>query len=193
MPRGQGDPAPGQPSGPPVIPCRGGSIGNNTEVGLSQIIDASFGSARYQSLYRGPSGWLTQTAVGPFVIDFFKTGSLSVATDVTSWRIVPTPWTVVSTAISVKTMPVGANLIVDVLYSTDNGTTFTTIFPTTAHRPTIIAGLQPFVFAYLESDDVSVFAANTLLRLDVIQVGSGTAGADLSLTLFGNASVQTHS
>ncbi len=180
--------APGNPS-TPVVVARGGSIGNNTEVSLSQLIDASFGNTRSQGLYRGATSWGAQTAVGPFPVYFNKSGAIAVGTDVTNWNIIPTAWNMGGYALCLKTGPVGAHFIIDIMMSLDGGTSFTTIFTNTIDRPLIHDG-STYTFGYLF--DVTTFIANTIFRLDIIQVGSpGTTGSDLAVTLFGNADVET--
>lgn len=76
--------------------------------------------------------------------------------------------------VSVGTAPTGASLIVDI---NKNGTT---IFTTQANRPTIAAS------GFLGSTTapaVTTFAAGDYITIDVDQVGSTVAGADLVVVL----------
>jgi hypothetical protein len=79
----------------------------------------------------------------------------------------------------VDTAPTGANLIVDVHTGTGAGTT---IFTTQGNRPTVTDGnktgvsVAPDVTSIAEGDEFSVY---------VDQVGSGNAGADLTIEVIG--------
>ena len=76
--------------------------------------------------------------------------------------------------IEVDVAPVDADLIVDVK---KNGTT---IFTTTANRPTVTAGNTS---AVSNAPDVQAIAQHDKITIEIIQVGSTTAGSNLSLTL----------
>ncbi len=82
---------------------------------------------------------------------------------------------------SAKTGPVGAALIVDVLYSTNHGSTWTSLWASTpSNRPTIADGsVQGGGTAF----DTATYVQGTLFRIDVIQIGSGTPGAGFYLKL----------
>lgn len=75
----------------------------------------------------------------------------------------------------VGTAPTGAALIVDV---NKNGTT---IFTTQANRPTIAVSGVSATLAGLP--DVLTFAAGDLLSIDIDQVGSTVAGANLGFSI----------
>lgn len=81
--------------------------------------------------------------------------------------------------VEVGTAPTGAALIVDVK---KNGTT---IFTTTANRPTVaISGFSsPTTGAGSGVPDVTNFAAGDVLEVDVTQVGSTVAGSDLGVAI----------
>lgn len=83
--------------------------------------------------------------------------------------------TLVSIRASVGTAPVGSSIIVDVK---KNGTT---IFTTQANRPTIPAGAN--TSGLVTNMDVTAVAAGDYLTVDVAQVGSTTAGADLTVQI----------
>ena len=81
---------------------------------------------------------------------------------------------IVSCYARVKTAPTGASLIIDV---NKNGVT---IFTTQANRPTIAAG------ATVSSDslpDVVSLAQNDYLTIDIDQIGSVVAGANLTVVM----------
>lgn len=75
---------------------------------------------------------------------------------------------------SVGTAPTGAAILVDV---NKNGTT---IFTTSAHRPSIAAGTQTAVASGI---DVTSWADGDYLTVDVDQIGSTVAGSDLTVQI----------
>lgn len=83
-------------------------------------------------------------------------------------------YTIVSVRASVGTAPTGASLIVDV---NKNGTT---IFTTQSNRPTIAASGNTDLADAIE---VSSLASGDYLTVDVDQVGSTVAGANLTVTV----------
>ena len=98
--------------------------------------------------------------------------------------MVPFAATVEAVECHVDTPSAGANIIVDVHKiltankATDN--TGTTLYTTQANRPTITAG-NNYVSAALP--DVISIAAGDVLRFYVDQVGSTTAGSDLTVAV----------
>lgn len=108
---------------------------------------------------------------------FYKSNTLSVTTGTNRLPIDGT-YTIVGTRLMVGTAPAGANIIIDVK---KNGTT---IYTTQANRPTIVAGQNaggPGV-----APDVTALAAGDYLTVDIVQVGSTTAGADLTVSVVVN-------
>lgn len=103
------------------------------------------------------------------IFTFSVPGSLSVGSQPVRLHA---PWdcTVANVTATVGTAPAGADLIVDV---NKNGTT---IFTTQANRPTIAAGTQDDLSS---TPDVVSIAEGNVLTIDIDQVGSSTAGADL--------------
>lgn len=87
---------------------------------------------------------------------------------------VPQDGTIVSVRAAVGTAPTGSSLIVDV---NKNGTT---VFTTQANRPSIAVSGSSSSAAV---PDVTSVAAGDLLSVDVDQVGSTIAGADLSVVV----------
>lgn len=83
--------------------------------------------------------------------------------------------TIAAVRASVGTAPTGAALIVDVL---KNGTT---LFTTTANRPTI--AISGNTSGKVTNMDITSFADGDYLTVSVAQVGSTVAGANLTVTI----------
>jgi hypothetical protein len=80
-----------------------------------------------------------------------------------------------------RTGPTGAALILDVAKSTDGGSTFTSLWATTtANRPAIAAGAT---IGNQTAFDTTTLPKGTIIRIDVVQVGSTIAGQDITLQL----------
>lgn len=82
--------------------------------------------------------------------------------------------TVTNVRASVGTVPTGAAVIVDV---NKNGTT---IFTTQGNRPTIAVSTNTDATS---APDVTAFAAGDYMTVDVDQIGSTVAGADLTVQI----------
>ena len=171
------------------------------EASIQQVFDATFGIPLFtagtttlttpSALSRGGSGWKIGTVVGPSNIIFRKSGALSVATDVTLWEYCTSNlFTVKAWYLACKTAPVGANLIVDIMQQVSAAPTWQSIWATNpSHRPTLLdSNNVAWDMTTAAVPDTFIFSASTVFRLDVIQVGSGTAGSDLTVVLFGTAS-----
>jgi hypothetical protein len=91
--------------------------------------------------------------------------------------------TLVKVRLVVKTAPTGADLIIDIHKGTGSGTT---IFTTQANRPKITAGNKTGVSV---APDVTSVSEGDEFSLDIDQVGSTIAGADLTVELIGEQSV----
>lgn len=125
-------------------------------------------SAKVNSNFSGLSAQIRPT------FTFTVRGSLVVDTNVTDALIVPLDLTIEKVYAYLKTAPDGADIIVDI---NKNGTT---IWSTQANRLTVSDGNQ--------TGNTSVFNTTSLseadiLTLDVDQVGSTTAGSDLTIAL----------
>ena len=103
-------------------------------------------------------------------IVFSDAGTLVATTNVSFEIPVPVALTILRVYINVKTAPTGATLIVDV---NKGGTT---IFTTQGNRPTIAISAKT---AESGTPDVTTLAKNDILSIDVDQIGSTIAGADL--------------
>lgn len=124
----------------------------NTDAATKTYVDGKIG---------GPSGATAQ---------FSQAGVLQVGTGVGRF-LLPFPVTIDGVVMAVNTAPTGASLICDV---NKNGTT---IFTTQANRPTIAAGA--FAVTTQPSPDVTTATTYDYITVDIDQVGSTVAGADL--------------
>jgi hypothetical protein len=102
---------------------------------------------------------------------FNQSGALAVATGTNRFPF-PVSVTILGVSAAVGTAPVGASIIVDVK---KNGTT---VYTTTANRPAVAAGANT---ASETLPDVVSLAAGDYLTVDIVQVGSTTAGSDLTV------------
>lgn len=84
-------------------------------------------------------------------------------------------WTVSGVRASVGVAPAGASIIIDV---NKNGTS---LFTTQANRPTIVAASN--TSGNVTNMDVTTVAPGDYLTIDIDQIGSATAGSDLTVQL----------
>ncbi|HSX06739.1 MAG TPA: hypothetical protein VLG92_03400 [Candidatus Saccharimonadia bacterium] len=142
---------------------------------LSLVNDsASPGNSKYYGTnssgtkgYFGLSSTVTAT--------FSYTGNIAVYTGDFRWyNDTGRTLTIGSVRASLGTAPVGSSAIFDVL---QNGTT---IFTTTANRPTVAASSNT---ALSGTPDTTTIASGNYFTVSISQVGSTTAGADLTLTI----------
>ncbi len=107
---------------------------------------------------------------------FSIVGTLSVGTDLAPLIIAPFALTILKAFARVKTAPTGASVIIDV---NKNGTS---IWATTqANRLTIAAAA---LSASQTAFDTTTLAEGDYLTIDVDQIGSTIAGADLTVELY---------
>lgn len=105
---------------------------------------------------------------------FSNTGTLVVETGIHRlYNDSARAWTIAGIRASVGIAPTGASVIVDINI---NGTT---IFTTQANRPTIAAGT--FTSGKLTNMDIGSVAVGDYLTIDVDQIGSAVAGAQLTV------------
>jgi uncharacterized protein YuzE len=107
-------------------------------------------------------------------IAFYIDGDLAVETTVMSF-IAPAGMTVQSVKLAVDTAPTDAAIIIDIH---KNGTT---LFTTQGNRPTIAASGSSS--ATSSAPDVTEIAAGDKITLEIDQVGSTVAGANLAATV----------
>ena len=105
-------------------------------------------------------------------LSFAVVGTLTTGTDKAPTIVAPCTLTIVKVKVVVKTAPTGAALIVDV---NKGGTT---IFTTQGGRPSIAAGDTQ---DDSDTPDVTALAEGDKLTIDVDQIGSTIAGADLTV------------
>lgn len=126
--------------------------------------------------WRDSSGVITviSTYAAEDLAVFNRDGTLTVTTGVKRFRF-PFAATLINASAAVNTASSGASIIADV---NKNGTT---VFTTQGNRPTIAAGAN--ATAADAVPDVTAIAAGDYLTVDVDQIGSGTAGAELSVVI----------
>lgn len=112
----------------------------------------------------------------PATLAYAVTGDLTVAADLAFPLRPSVAFTIEEVFIEVKTAPTDANIIVDV---NKNGTT---IFTTQGNRPEITAGSNTGTSG---APDVTALAKDDAVTIDVDQVGSTIAGADLVVMVRG--------
>jgi hypothetical protein len=113
-------------------------------------------------------------------LTFAVVGTLTTGTDKAPTILAPCTLTIVKVKVVVKTAPTGAALIVDV---NKNGTT---IFTTQGGRPSIAIGDTT---DDSDTPDVTALAETDKLTIDIDQVGSTIAGADLTVEVVCTQSV----
>lgn len=114
-----------------------------------------------------------QGPAGVGVCTFSMPGALIVKTGA-SRQYFESSFTITTVRASVNTPSVGSSIICDVK---KNGTT---IYTTQADRPTIAAGTNT---ATANNPDITSLSPGDYLTVDVVQIGSTTAGADLTVTV----------
>ena len=134
----------------------------------------------YAKCYRyiGKLGF--STTVVYTTLSFAVSGSLGVGTWVSPALIVPVTMTASSVMLMTKTKPVGANLICDINKS-GSANPMCSIFAA-ANRPTIIANQWTGSSGAPQSNSGSLTRGD-IITLDIDQVGSSTAGSDLTVEL----------
>lgn len=104
---------------------------------------------------------------------FFVSGSQTTGTKKAA-ALIGVAGTIVDVRAHLDTAPAGSSFIVDV---NKNGTT---LFTTQANRPTVLAAANA---SSTTAPDVTALAAGDRLSIDVDQIGSGTAGSDLYVSV----------
>jgi len=117
-----------------------------------------------------------------FCKQFIFAGTLAVQTG-TDYISLPDTAQITRVDLIVTANPVGATIIVDIEYSDDNGGSWTTVFTGGTNRPLIADGSKT---GNTTTIDVPSVVKNTrLYRAKVAQVGSTTAGSNLSILMKG--------
>ena len=115
----------------------------------------------------------------PYNPSMYLAGTLSVKIYEVEW-VAPIAFTLKDATGRVATAPTGADLRVDVL---DDGVS---IFASNPEKVVIAAGTQQDTSA----EKNHAVAADSVITIEVEQIGSGTAGADLTIVLDGRAAIQ---
>lgn len=116
----------------------------------------------------------------PRRITFSLPGPRTVQTDCTNWVILGKAGKFVKAWAQTKSGPTGAALICDILKSSNNGSTWATIWSTAGNRVTVADGSSNGTTVTF---DTATYAAGDILRIDVAQVGSTLAGSDVTVML----------
>ncbi len=117
----------------------------------------------------------------PFAWGLALGGDAAVANDLALWEIAQTSGTFSRWDVISKTGPIGAALVLDIKLSSDHGNTFDSLWASTpSDRPTIADGSVSGTGSTFET---TAYTAGDLLRIDIIQVGSGTAGSNIGVRL----------
>ncbi len=149
------------------------SQGTTTPTGVAEVDgDCLVGSG---------GAWGAHTCVSAHSNTFAIFGTLTVANDQTNWVILPAAGIITKANAVCKTGPTGQALIFDILKSTNNGSSFTSLWNSTPANKIQIAAGQ--VAGSQTSFDTTTFNAGDLLRIDVDQIGSGVAGGSCTVTL----------
>lgn len=147
--------------------------GTSSWTAWAQYLDAADFTAAGQVITSTAAAAFTVIPYTSAVATFSRAGALAVLTGTMRW---PVPFTAVVQDVRamVGTAPTGAAAIFDVRR---NGTT---IFTTTANRPTVAAAANA---SSTTAPDVTVLAAGDYLTSDIAQIGSTVAGSDLVLNV----------
>ncbi len=130
-------------------------------------------NASATTYWRGDGAW-----VDPPGVDLYIPFSISGAAYVTAGQgrvYIESSRTITRVRASVGTAPTGASLIVDVL---KNGTSIYSGTP--ANRPTIAAGSYT---ALGGTPTTTTFVSGDYITVSVVQIGSGVAGSDLTVSI----------
>lgn len=103
-------------------------------------------------------------------------GVLTVGATKDQWEA-PFNGEITSVAAVMSGAPAGSAVIADLK---KNGTT---LYTTTANRPTILAGATESATEPSPDPDVTTFVAGDTFALDILQIGSGTAGSSIDITV----------
>lgn len=114
-------------------------------------------------------------------LTFVIPGTLTVANDQSNWLIMTNSGTITKAWAIAKTGPTGQALIFDIQKSTNNGGAFTSIWNVTPANKIQIAASA--VAGTQTSFDTTTYNAGDVFRIDVDQIGSGTAGANATVEL----------
>ena len=160
-------------------PPSGGGGGGGSPGGSSGQIQ--FNSGGSFGGVANSSGSDVNGYIWPRSVTVSMPGPRIVGNDLTNWVVMGHAGKFSKAWVISKTGPTGANLILDIQKSTNNGTSFATLWGTNpSNKPTIAAASNN---GSTTSFDTTTFAAGDILRFDIDQVGSTVAGSDIALNL----------
>jgi hypothetical protein len=105
---------------------------------------------------------------------------VAVGSDVTNRRICQGPGRFLQVDLVATVAPTGADLVIDILKSSDGGATFASLWNTIALKPRIKDGKM--TGSVVEFHRIA-YEPGDILRLDVLQVGSATPGRAITVEL----------
>jgi hypothetical protein len=156
-----------------------------TALNANNLASGSVGTARLGSGTANATSFLRgdQTWSPVFQKEYyFIVGNISVGTDKTPWTIFNQNRIITKVQAIAKTAPSGVSIIIDILSSTDGGNTWISLWNITpANRPTIPSNAK--IGPSVTSFDNTNMSVGTILRVDIIQVGTTVNGKDLTVTL----------
>lgn len=157
----------------------GGDLSANQTLSLVNDVDNPGNSLYYGTDINGIKGFFAVNNLNPTPVNvcpnFSYSGLIKVYDGDFRWyNDVGRVLSISSVRVALGTAPTGASAIFDVL---KNGTS---IFTTTANRPTIADGANT---ALSGTPDVTTVAAGDYLTVSITQIGSSNPGADLTLTV----------
>ena len=135
------------------------------------FVDATEMNTRFQSLDSRLDRLEAKNVIATILIP----GTLT--TGIKSRFVLPYKVQNVNAALGVGTAPTGAAILVDI------NKAGTTIFTTQANRPTIADGATSGV--YSSNGDITPLAEADVIEIEIDQIGSGVAGADLTIIIRG--------
>ena len=145
------------------------------DLGAGTVIERPSGGASGSNYATTGGGGGGGGGPSPSFVTFSQAGTLTTGAGV-SKMVFPVAATILEVQLAVATSPTGADLIVDVH---KNGTT---IFTTQANRPRVVDGDADGVGSSASADVTSV-SEGQYLTVDIDQVGSTVAGADLTVVI----------
>lgn len=116
---------------------------------------------------------------GSGFIPLSEPGSLATGTGVVP-LVMPFSGHIAGVILGVNTAPTGQAILVDVNKSSGGGA-YSTIYTTQANRPSVPASSTVGTLAV---PDITAFVAGDRFTFDIDQIGSGTAGADLGISVY---------
>lgn len=153
-----------------------GTAASPTVPGLANKVDTSTLGAANGVATLDAAGHLTTSQSLPKLLSYSLNSTIYVKTGgIRLYNDSGSTWTILGVRASVGTAPTGSSIIVDVKI---NGST---IFTTVANRPTIPAAGN--TSGNVTNMDVTTIASGSYFTVDIVQIGSTTAGGDLCVQI----------